>query len=566
MVSSEGGWPKKLVTQNQPNRYLLLKYNDCDLWLGFCLPLTILARLRSKWSTYLNPSHPSSDSAIKMKLTLSLFLITGSLFTVANASLRGTAGANANMMATVEKNEVECRVTVNTMMEEVGSGPSARLHEVVCLPINENGVETDGVFPIVLPKEVIEEHKKAIHSGRLYLKIRGAAHVEDESLTVADDAEFDVYGSDEETLPNHLRRLEQGRKLQAKTGTRTIAVVRIKTADNKVTQWSASQLEKGLFGNGVNSDGITFANQYKLCSDGKLTLKLKEPVIEIKLTKNLNQYTVDSMQIEVQKTIKQARGIGSLTQLADNTMFIMPEGMGFTASAPVNHWRSSYHNLWGLSLAGTMHELGHNLGLGHAWEDNAAYQDYSGYMAAGGTATNEPQTCFNGFNMNALGWFNDKTTSINTAKIGKNTAELYKVSAFVDYDRAKTYEPVLLNINNAEFVLQYNRKSRHNIGTREKGNLLTVTEAEPKGQAASNMIRGLDVGQEMARNSRQGQRMVIKVCKKVSGNGSSPDALIVSVGNNADACNREWKPPVDEGNSFVLNMAVTETAPRTTAI
>lgn len=460
------------------------------------------------------------------------------------------------------RSTVDCRVTINSVMEEMGKPPKEHSHNTVCIPI-ENGEETDGVFPINLPPNIIEEHDLHIRTGQLYVQVLGATHVEDESLTVSPHAEFKVYPHHQ--LPTHLQSIhEQGKRRLQMTGHKKVAIVRIKSADGKVTDWTAQQLEKGLFGNGINNNGISFSSQYAKCSNNKLKFSLAEPTIEFTLSRKLSTYTVDSMQVEVQKAIKAKRGFAKIAELADFTMFVMPEGTqgGFTAVAPVNHWRSSYHNLWGLSLAGTMHEVGHNMGLGHAWENGKAYDDYSGYMAGGSTATNDPLTCFNGYNMEKLGWFNDKTERVFLRNL--ETSKVFKVSAFVDYDRAESYEPVLIDIDNQSLVLQYNRKARHNIGTREKANMLTITQSESRGNEASNMIKGLNEG-DVYKSTIGGRQLNVEVCSRVQGSSSRPDALIVSIGSGASACNKEWKPPTG-ASPFQLSMQVTETASRATAI
>jgi Gametolysin peptidase M11 len=47
-----------------------------------------------------------------------------------------------------------------------------------------------------------------------------------------------------------------------------------------------------------------------------------------------------------------------------------------------NNQKSVYNNNWVAYLGGTMHEVGHNLGLRHAFENGTEYEDRTGYMGS----------------------------------------------------------------------------------------------------------------------------------------------------------------------------------------
>ena len=440
---------------------------------------------------------------------------------------------------------VDCRVTVTSSF---GAEPEST---PLCIPITSEG-ETDDTFPLALPQSILSEHQEAISAGQLLLQIQGATHVEYESLSVSPQAKFTVHN--QTSLPSHLRKLESegDRRLSfipGTTGKRVLGVIRISTRERdgsiNAPKYSAKDLEEGLFGNGYMKDGVTAVKQFYQCSNGKLEwIPHPDGVHDIIMPNPASSYSVGSLEQAVTLALKQKLRVGKMTDYAHNTMFVMPPGMGgFFAQAPVNHWRSSYHNDWGLSLQGILHELGHNLGLGHAYDGSMEYGDHSGVMGSGGTSPNSPQTCYNGFNHDKLGWLSDKTQRIDTSFLNNRDAKLIKLSAYVDYGVAESYEPVIVDINH-KFYVQYNRNTKYNKGTREYENMLTVHTREGAENAATNVVAALGVrGQFVLKGlPGPGKRFIIRVCRKVNGDANSPDALIVSFGFNSRACRQTWTP------------------------
>merc|ERR1711862_308480 len=157
----------------------------------------------------------------------------------------------------------------------------------------------------------------------------------------------------------------------------------------------------------------------------------------------------------------------------------MGSGDAYIAFSGVNSWFSSIHNKWCRNPATIMHEVAHNLGLGHAYQNGIEYDDETTLMGFSYPETDGPFKCFNGQNMWHLGWFRSRTAIIDTRKISspiatvnsflrgsgntqeqyiqnirisKNKAQLVQLATFVDYDKTVDEQNVLIKIDDLFIV------------------------------------------------------------------------------------------------------------------
>ena len=92
--------------------------------------------------------------------------------------------------------------------------------------------------------------------------------------------------------------------------------------------------------------------------------------------------------------------------------------------------------------------------------------------------TEIPQKCFNAHDHYQLGWFAPHTLDLNPEQLFVES-QLVWVAAFVDYDLVLSSgdeEYVIVKVG--DLYLQYNRATKHNIGTEEYANALTVIRGE----------------------------------------------------------------------------------------
>jgi hypothetical protein len=184
------------------------------------------------------------------------------------------------------------------------------------------------------------------------------------------------------------------RNLATANGKKTILVVRV-IANNRATTASESALARDVF-----DDSVNVATQYKACSYGKLNFvkannrairgankgrgetSIRNGVTTVRV--NMSTGKGDGAMVNaITAALKQNFGVSSPARLANHVMYCLPRGtMNGIAYAYVNSWMSVYSDQWCGSLSGQMHEIGHNLNLGHA-NEKGTYKDQTGMVSDG---------------------------------------------------------------------------------------------------------------------------------------------------------------------------------------
>jgi hypothetical protein len=89
------------------------------------------------------------------------------------------------------------------------------------------------------------------------------------------------------------------------------------------------------------------------------------------------------MRNAITDALKENFGVSSPGALADHVMYCLPAGtMDGVAYAYVGSWMSVYSDKWCGSNTAQMHEIGHNLRLGHS-NEKGAYEDETGAVSDG---------------------------------------------------------------------------------------------------------------------------------------------------------------------------------------
>ena len=430
--------------------------------------------------------------------------------------------------------DVLCRVVSTETLHESEDGASMYTTEdPSCVPIID-GDETDHLISLAsLPVDVQGKDKEEI----VLLSITNAEYSEDyENILVTDQSQYSFMYE----LPEHLRHLTE-RRLEEDygNGEKTVAILRVSTSDSSPTATRAEL--NGL----LNPNNVNFISQFDKCSRGNLSFKkASRGVIEVTVGQPIADFGTKSGGALATAAINQVKadlGISSMTEIADRVMLSLPPGTGtWVAVAPMRHWRTVFNDSWVTSLSAAMHELGHNSGLSHAYEDGIKYADTTGYMSRSFRSTDGPLRCYNGQQNDMLGWFDERKMSFNP--ISKSGPTLVRLAAFVDIDQTNPNEPVLVNVADTVY-LQYNVARSFNSGTGEKANSVTITEKSSQG---SELLSGLTAGNtfEIDDFNSSGKQLSIEVCQIEARDSTNPEIAVVSIGIGKTNCD-EYQPPAE---------------------
>jgi hypothetical protein len=229
-------------------------------------------------------------------------------------------------------------------------------------------------------------------------------------------------------------------------------------------------------------------------------------------------------------------------------MYCLPRGMlkgEFIALAGNNDNVSFFSDPWCGSMSSTMHEIGHNMGMGkyavrlcfivrdptlqqsltcflhaaHSGElGQGEYDDATCIMGSSHPFSDGAHKCFNGQKMWAFNWWPNKKKIVNPIANGPWKGHL---AAFVDV--RSTSMPVVLRVGNLYLV--FNRAKTHNAEAHEKANMVTIVNA-PTSSSNSLMRAGINASPGKDSYScdadfEQGRYSVtIEVCKVVQGVGN----------------------------------------------
>jgi hypothetical protein len=291
--------------------------------------------------------------------------------------------------------------------------------------------------------------------------------------------------------PKLLFSDDSGRRLRSLarvTGDKTILAVRI-MASNSGLSINEQSLSDSIFGG--NGDEVNLRSQYRKCSHDKLRFSPRED--RNGLTANIRNGVV-TIAVNLPKEAGHSRIVNAVSEelllqfqltvgsIADHVMYCLPkgtfDGVGY---AVMNRGLSVYNDLLCTSVSSQMHEIGHNLNLGHSNQGTEKYGDQSGMMGYSYRMSEAPKMCFNAAKNWQLGWYDDKTVSFSPGSSGWGYEQTFSIGSLVDYDPdSRNNLHVLIEIPQPRLRINYyigfNAAKGFNSGVMEGGDKVLVFE------------------------------------------------------------------------------------------
>ncbi|CAJ1954131.1 unnamed protein product [Cylindrotheca closterium] len=299
----------------------------------------------------------------------------------------------------------------------------------------------------------------------------------------------------------------EGRRLRQLTkteGDRTVLAVRV-LASNSKTSHDAEEISHSIFG-GPN-DYVNLKSQVQACSHGKLNFQkrpdlngidtnIRNGVVTIKVNMAVNvghSKIVNAVSQEINRQFGMSH-----VDIADHVMYCLPNGAyGGVGFALMNRGLSVYNDKLCTSVSTQMHEVGHNLNLGHSSEGTEKYGDQTGVMGYSYRKNEAPKMCYNAAKSFQLGWFRDKSSSYTPGEPGWVDDRTFNLASIVDYDTSNFDVAVELvqPAKQSNFYISFNAGKGFNSGVREAKNQVLVFEKKSIDGSDSSRVADLSSGE-----------------------------------------------------------------------
>jgi hypothetical protein len=355
----------------------------------------------------------------------------------------------------------------------------------------------DRLSNTILEDEDEDDVIGGIQSGKSTMKFsQGIIDRQDNTMYV--DSTF------AEVVVNDDRRELQSSEIIPIVGVKTVIIVRILTNDYGISPSVTGREIKNF----VFNYQVSLARKYKECSHNQLKFRPFEGTtkgeqedvvggvqnvrLNAEQSEELKEIIRKNGNIQFRKAVKDRinllariaadRVLGDLESQFDHVLFVIPRGIfGVYATATINRWDSYYTEDWILRPSILLHEIGHNLGMDHAGENNE-YDDKVGYMGFSYDNYFGPSMCFNPANSYYLGWYQEQTASYDALESG-NDGNIFSLIGVNDYNPATAGfgdEKLLVVLRlthskrNWDYYVGYNRQKGMNRETSENGNNIVI--------------------------------------------------------------------------------------------
>ncbi|VEU41107.1 unnamed protein product [Pseudo-nitzschia multistriata] len=308
-----------------------------------------------------------------------------------------------------------------------------------------------------------------------------------------------------------------GMHMAKNTGTLRAIAIRVIDGNGTAPIASVEEIEEGMF-----EDDVCLKTQIEACSYGKLKIEpfsgitdtgvfVPNGVVEVVVDHQIeedNSFTV----LREAATAAATAMLGELKSSStfDIFMFCMPpgtlkDGQGWQTFGIQNGKGSFYNDQYCTMTSALFARIGLNMNLApsNAIKDGEVklFGDKTGFMGMIDEGGIE-RMCYNAAKSYQLGWYSDKTDSIDPLLDGAGAVRRFILNGVTDYESGNTDALIVLRLDQsakkAEYYLGYNRKDGINRDTTQDFDMVNVLRKEDSTTefGPSNKIASLFPGQK----------------------------------------------------------------------
>merc|ERR1711877_84705 len=186
-----------------------------------------------------------------------------------------------------------------------------------------------------------------------------------------------------------------------------------------------------------------------------------------------------------------------------------------------------------------MHEIGHNLGLGHSNEPGQSYGDQSSMMGYSYDIDDGPKMCFNAAKNYQLGWYERQKGSFFPLS-NKNKVVDFVLNGVSEYKTSGNTEGKLVTLRigdggTSDYYVGFNDAYGANSGTIEGRNQVLIfykATGGPDNYGESDRVAALGVGRSYTIANFGGEEFDVTIeLKSITNGGRDANIEISTVGN-----------------------------------